>query len=81
MLNRVVFGFFFGSYCLIAIVLNQVTKKINRAQLGSSPKNHMIEHENECDVAALYRRILFGAPYFCACKIFLSLLCNSILDF
>jgi hypothetical protein len=32
----VVFGFFFGSYCLIATLLNWVTKKINRAQSGSS---------------------------------------------
>jgi hypothetical protein len=30
------------------------------------PKNHTIEHENGCDVAALYRRIFFGAPYYCA---------------
>jgi hypothetical protein len=34
------------------------------------PKNYTIEHENGCAVAALYRRI-FGAPYYCACKIFL----------
>jgi hypothetical protein len=35
--NRVIFGFFFGSYCLIVTVLNRVTKKIIRAQSGSSP--------------------------------------------
>jgi hypothetical protein len=35
-LNRVVFGFFFGSCCLIATVLKRVTKKINRAQSGFS---------------------------------------------
>jgi hypothetical protein len=33
-------------------------------------KNHTIEHDNGCDVAALYR-IIFGAPYYCVCKIFL----------
>jgi hypothetical protein len=31
-----VFWFFFGSYYLIATVLNRVTKKINRSQSGSS---------------------------------------------
>jgi hypothetical protein len=34
--------FFFGSYCLIATVLNRVTKKINRAQSGSSPISYNI---------------------------------------
>jgi hypothetical protein len=39
--------------------------------IKKEPKNHTIEHENECDVAALYRRILFDTPFYCAFKIFL----------
>jgi hypothetical protein len=35
------------------------------------PKNYTIEHENGSIFAALYHRILFGAPYYCAFKIFL----------
>jgi hypothetical protein len=33
--------FFFCSYCLIATVLNWVTKKINRAQSGSSLRSRL----------------------------------------
>jgi hypothetical protein len=43
-LNRVVFEFFFGSYCLIATVLNRATKKINRAQSGSSHFNNRMTY-------------------------------------
>jgi len=42
MLNRVVLGVLWGSYCLIVTVLNRVVKKVNRAQsciqLGDTAK-------------------------------------------
>jgi len=42
-LNRVVFGVFLGSYCLIPTMLNRVVKKVNRAQSGSNPNFCMMD--------------------------------------
>jgi hypothetical protein len=68
-LNRVVFGFFFGSYCLIAIVLNQVTKKINRAQPGSIRVERPVEFYLSLAIITPVNTYIFVFLFLC---IFLS---------